>query len=230
MEQIFFSITYPPIPITQIGPLAFSLHGVFAALGFYFGANHALKLAEKDGADTVLFSDALTWAIFGAIIGARFFTIPAHILEPGYGFPATASFSPAPRNASLHPAPSNIPHTVRRASRNCPRSHSHAGPGGSLAPWRMIPPMPAPTHLHAFPSCAWGTPPASASALSSSSRSLQRRLSSTTSAPSHSKQKCIHVQIARHPHGQVATARRAACAGSKCNPASEWKHRSARSE
>ena len=85
MEQIFFSITYPPIPITQIGPLAFSLHGVFAALGFYFGANHALKLAEKDGADTVLFSDALTWAIFGAIIGARFFTIPAHILEPGYG-------------------------------------------------------------------------------------------------------------------------------------------------
>ena len=85
MEQIFFSITYPPIPITQIGPLSFSLHGVFAALGFYFGANHALKLAEKDGADTVLFSDALTWAIFGAIIGARFFTIPAHILEPGYG-------------------------------------------------------------------------------------------------------------------------------------------------
>ena len=85
MQQIFFSITYPPIPITQIGPLSFSLHGVFAALGFYFGANHALKLAEKDGADTVLFSDALTWAIFGAIIGARFFTIPAHILEPGYG-------------------------------------------------------------------------------------------------------------------------------------------------
>ena len=85
-QEVLLTITYPPIPITQIGPLFFSLHGVFAAIGFYIGANHALKLAEKDGADTILFSEALTWAIFGAILGARFFTIPAHILEPGYGF------------------------------------------------------------------------------------------------------------------------------------------------
>ena len=55
MLDSFFSITYPPIPITQIGPVSFSLHGVFAALGFYFGANHAIKLAEKDKQDTVLF-------------------------------------------------------------------------------------------------------------------------------------------------------------------------------
>ena len=85
MLDTFFSITYPPIPITQIGPVSFSLHGVFAALGFYFGANHAIKLAEKDKQDTVLFEQGLTWAIFGAIIGARFFTIPAHIGDPGYG-------------------------------------------------------------------------------------------------------------------------------------------------
>jgi len=81
----FLSITYPPIPITKIGPVFFSLHGVFAAIGFYFGANHAIKLAEKDGANSDLFSDGLTWAIFGAILGARFFTIPAHIGETGYG-------------------------------------------------------------------------------------------------------------------------------------------------
>ena len=77
MQELLFSITYPPIPITQVGPISLSLHGVFAAIGFYFGANHALKLSEEDGADSELFSEALTWAIFGAILGARFFTIPA---------------------------------------------------------------------------------------------------------------------------------------------------------
>ena len=97
MFDSLFSITYPPIPITQIGPVSFSLHGVFAALGFYFGASHAIKLAEKDKQDTVLFEQGLTWAIFGAIIGARFFTIPAHIGDPGYGlddvFSPTGSYS-----------------------------------------------------------------------------------------------------------------------------------------
>ena len=27
MEEIFFSITYPPIPITKVGPVFLSLHG-----------------------------------------------------------------------------------------------------------------------------------------------------------------------------------------------------------
>ena len=97
MFESFLSITYPPIPITQIGPVSFSLHGVFAALGFYFGANHAIKLAEKEKKDTILFEKGLTWAIFGAIIGARFFTIPAHLGEYGYGlddvFSITGSYS-----------------------------------------------------------------------------------------------------------------------------------------
>ena len=87
MQELLFSITYPPIPITQVGPISLSLHGVFAAVGFYFGANHALKLSEEDGADSELFSEALTWAIFGAILGARFFTIPAQwYANPTYGF------------------------------------------------------------------------------------------------------------------------------------------------
>mgnify|MGYP005717872935 FL=1 len=86
MEEIFFSITYPPIPITKVGPVFLSLHGVFAAIGFYFGASHALKLSEQDGANSILFSEALSWAIFGAILGARFFTIPAQwYANPGYG-------------------------------------------------------------------------------------------------------------------------------------------------
>ena len=61
MHELLLSITYPPIPITQIGPVALSLHGVFAAVGFYFGANHSLKLSEEDGADTELFSDCLLY-------------------------------------------------------------------------------------------------------------------------------------------------------------------------
>ena len=85
MNEIFLAITYHQIQITQLGPVAFSLHGVFAAVGFYFGSTYAIKLCEKDGHDDQLFSDAFTWAIFGAIIGARFFTIPAHIGDPGYG-------------------------------------------------------------------------------------------------------------------------------------------------
>ena len=68
MNEFLFSITYPPIPITQIGPVAFSLHGVFAAVGFYFGSTYAIKLCVKDGNDDQLFSDAFTWAIFGATI------------------------------------------------------------------------------------------------------------------------------------------------------------------
>ena len=44
-------------------------------------------MSEEDGADSELFSEALTWAIFGAILGARFFTIPAQwYANPNYGF------------------------------------------------------------------------------------------------------------------------------------------------
>ena len=37
MLDSFLSITYPPIPITKIGPVFFSLHGVFAGIGFCVG-------------------------------------------------------------------------------------------------------------------------------------------------------------------------------------------------
>ena len=59
MQELLFSITYPPIPITQVGPISLSLHGVFAAVGFYFGANHALKLSEEDGATVNYFPKLL---------------------------------------------------------------------------------------------------------------------------------------------------------------------------
>ena len=52
MQELLFSITYPPIPITQVGPISFSLHGAFAAVVFYFGAHHALKSPPEDGPDS----------------------------------------------------------------------------------------------------------------------------------------------------------------------------------
>lgn len=76
-------ISYPPIPIFELGPLNLSLHGLFAALGFLFGAQLALRRAGKRGYDTVGFQSALTWGLVGAIVGARYLTIGAHLDEYG---------------------------------------------------------------------------------------------------------------------------------------------------
>ena len=74
-------ISYPPIPVFELGPLNLSLHGVFAALGFLLGAQLALRRAGRRGYDTVGFQSALTWGLVGAILGARYLTIGAHLDE-----------------------------------------------------------------------------------------------------------------------------------------------------
>ena len=79
------SITYEPIPIFELGPLDLSLHGVFAGVGFVAGAVVLLRVARSRGFDEVKISSALAWALVGAILGARLFTIPAHLGDPGYG-------------------------------------------------------------------------------------------------------------------------------------------------
>lgn len=78
------AISYPPIPILELGPLALSLHGLFAGIGFIVGAGLLLKLVERRGFDQDKVSSVLTWALVGAILGARLFTVPAHIGDPGY--------------------------------------------------------------------------------------------------------------------------------------------------
>ena len=79
-------ISYPPIPIFEVGPLRLSLHGLFAALGFLGGAWLATRYVRSRGYDVERFSSVLTWALIGALLGARFLTIPAHIGDPGFGF------------------------------------------------------------------------------------------------------------------------------------------------
>ena len=80
------ALSYPPIPIWDVGPLQLSLHGLFAGVGFVGGAILMIRQARTRGFDSDAVQSVLTWALFGSILGARFFTVPAHIGETGYGF------------------------------------------------------------------------------------------------------------------------------------------------
>ena len=92
------AISYPPIPVWDIGPISFSLHGVFAALGFVAGAWLATKEMRKRGFDTVKYQSALTWGLIGALLGARYFTTPAMLLD---GVPLLEALNPIQGNFSI---------------------------------------------------------------------------------------------------------------------------------
>jgi phosphatidylglycerol:prolipoprotein diacylglycerol transferase len=80
------SISYPPIPIFELGPLSLSLHGVFAALGFLGGALLMIREVRARGFSVDAVSSVLSWALVASILGARLFTVPVHLGDPGYGF------------------------------------------------------------------------------------------------------------------------------------------------
>ncbi len=92
------AISYPPIPLFEVGPLTLSLHGVFAALGFMAGAVLASSELRKRGFDVVKYQSALTWGLIGAIVGARYFTTPAAILG---GTPLMEALNPVSGNFSI---------------------------------------------------------------------------------------------------------------------------------
>jgi phosphatidylglycerol:prolipoprotein diacylglycerol transferase len=79
VEQIIATISYPPIPIFEVGPLRLSLHGLMAGVGFVAGAWLMLREAARRGFDQEKITSVLTWGLVGSIIGARAFTIPAHL-------------------------------------------------------------------------------------------------------------------------------------------------------
>ncbi|MBT8207159.1 MAG: hypothetical protein HKN07_12145 [Acidimicrobiia bacterium] len=82
---MFAAISYPPIPIFELGPLNLSLHGLFAAIGFMAGAWLMLREVRKRGFDVEGATSVLTWALVASILGARLFTVPVHLGDPGYG-------------------------------------------------------------------------------------------------------------------------------------------------
>lgn len=80
------AISYPPIPIFEVGPLSLSLHGLFAGLGFVAGAALMVREAQRRGFDTDKITSVLTWALVASILGARFFTVPGQLVaDPDYG-------------------------------------------------------------------------------------------------------------------------------------------------
>lgn len=92
------AISYPPIPLWEVGPLTLSLHGVFAAVGFLAGAMIATKELRERGFDTLKYQSALTWGLVGAILGARYLTVPAAILE---GVPILDALNPVSGSFSI---------------------------------------------------------------------------------------------------------------------------------
>jgi phosphatidylglycerol:prolipoprotein diacylglycerol transferase len=82
---VLAALSYPPVPIFEVGPLSLSLHGLFAGVGFIVGAILMLREARRRGYDEEKITSMLTWALVGAILGARLFTVPAHLGDPGYG-------------------------------------------------------------------------------------------------------------------------------------------------
>jgi len=78
---MFGALSYPPVPLVEVGPLTLSLHGLFAGIGFVAGAWLMLREVKRRGFDSDKVISVLTWALIGAILGARFFTVPAHLGE-----------------------------------------------------------------------------------------------------------------------------------------------------
>ncbi|HZD22299.1 MAG TPA: prolipoprotein diacylglyceryl transferase family protein [Acidimicrobiia bacterium] len=91
-------ISYPPIPIFELGPLRLSLHGLLAAIGFLAGAWLANRELEKRGFDTEKYQSALLWGFVGALLGARYLTAPAALLE---GTPLLTALNPVSGNFSI---------------------------------------------------------------------------------------------------------------------------------
>lgn len=91
-------ISYPPIPIFEIGPLRLSLHGLFAALGFIAGAFIATREMQKRGFDAAKYQSCLTWGLIGALVGARYLTSPAALLA---GAPLIDALNPFRGNFSI---------------------------------------------------------------------------------------------------------------------------------
>ncbi len=91
-------ISYPPIPIFEVGPLRLSLHGFFAAVGFMAGASLATKELRKRGFDTVKYQSCLTWGLVGALVGARYLTSPAALLN---GVDPVTALNPVAGNFSI---------------------------------------------------------------------------------------------------------------------------------
>jgi phosphatidylglycerol:prolipoprotein diacylglycerol transferase len=82
----------------DVGPLTMSLHGVFAAIGFVLGGIYATKQLNQRGFSGEAFQSVLSWALVGSLLGARYLTSPAAILD---GQPFLEALNPVNGNFSI---------------------------------------------------------------------------------------------------------------------------------
>src|SRR5438093_8954354 len=82
MDHLLASIGWPVLDRIHIGSaLAISPHGVGIAAGYLFGSWWMLREGPKRGLDERHISSILFWALIGAIVGARFFYVIAHVSQ-----------------------------------------------------------------------------------------------------------------------------------------------------
>ena len=85
-------ISYPPLGPIHLGPIHLSVHGLFIALGVLAGAWLASRHLARAGGDVDRYQSVLSWALVGALLGARFLTAPAALLD-GAGWSALSPLS-----------------------------------------------------------------------------------------------------------------------------------------
>jgi len=85
--MILATLSYPPIPTLHLGGFHLSPHGLFIGLGILGGGWIATRRVARSGGDVAAYQAVLTYAIVGALIGARYLTAPAAILD-GAGWDA----------------------------------------------------------------------------------------------------------------------------------------------
>ena len=64
-------ISYPPLAPIQLGPFHLSVHGLFIALGIFAGAWLASRHLARAGSDVDKYQSVVSWAVVGALLGAR---------------------------------------------------------------------------------------------------------------------------------------------------------------
>jgi len=68
-------ITIDLDPNLHFGPLSLAWHGIFTAVGIFFGVWLSTKLARELGVDEADAAAVATWGVVGGIIGARIFHV-----------------------------------------------------------------------------------------------------------------------------------------------------------
>jgi prolipoprotein diacylglyceryltransferase len=81
LNHYLASISYPPIPITDLGPISVSLHGVGIGLGLAVGAWLLMRSVDRRGFDDEAVVRVLAVSLLGALLFARGFTLPVALLQ-----------------------------------------------------------------------------------------------------------------------------------------------------